>query len=228
MDLTELKEAIGDEKFTELDTYVSSLISQRDQARNESISKRKSLQSEVATLQTTQQTLLEKLGLDSVDGLDDLPDAKGQGEALQQAEAKLKRLERELATANDNLSQSNDRHRSLLKSAAVSKALAGHEFIAPDLIEGFVSDRLEFEGDDLFYKTDDGQLVTVKDGVAGIAKSRPELLKARGTGGAGVGSRGAGSEGGSKTVTRAEFDAMTPQQRVEASKDGVTISATGG
>ena len=38
MDISDLKEALGDEKFTALENYISDLVGQRDAARNESIS----------------------------------------------------------------------------------------------------------------------------------------------------------------------------------------------
>jgi len=82
-----------------------------------------------------------------------------------------------------------------------------------------------FEGDDIFFKTDDDKLVSVNDGVAGIAKARPELLKPSGTGGAGVGSRGARGSGDPKQMTRQEFEALDPSAKMEASKAGVQITA---
>jgi hypothetical protein len=69
----------------------------------------------------------------------------------------------------------------------------------------------------------DGKLVGVKDGVSGVAKTRPELLKSTGTGGAGVRSSNAGSGGGQISMTRAEFDALPPAKQMEAAKSGVTL-----
>jgi hypothetical protein len=91
-----------------------------------------------------------------------------------------------------------------------------------DLVETFVSQRLTWEGDDLLFKSEDGRMIPVKDGIAGIAKARPELLKSTGTGGAGVRASNAGG-GGPKTMTRAEFEALAPAQRVEAAKSGVQL-----
>jgi hypothetical protein len=223
MNLDDLKEALGDEKFSALKTYVDDLTGQRDQARNESITGRKGMKEKLAKLEADQAALLEKLGLDSLDDLDGLPDAKGAAEAAKQYEAKLKRLERENQTLRQTADEVSGKYRTSLQRAAIADALGGHEFIARDVVETFVSNRLSWEGDDLLFKTDDGKLIPVKDGVAGIAKTRPELLKPTGTGGAGVRSTNAGSSGGAKTMTRAEFDAMPPAQRVEAAKTGVQL-----
>lgn len=221
MNIEDLKEAIGDEKFAALKTYVDDLVGQRDAARQESITGRKGLKEKLATLESAQSSLMERLGIDSLEDLDALPDARGAAEAAKQYEVKVKRLERQLqeaATARDEIS---GKYRGSLQKAAIAEALSGHEFIARDIVETYVSNRLAWEGDDLLFKADDGKLLPVKDGVASIAKTRPELLKSTGTGGAGVRSSNAGSVG--KTMTRADFEAMTPQAKVEAAKSGVQL-----
>lgn len=223
MDIEALKEALGDEKFTALKGYVDDLVGQRDAARNESINGRKGLKEKLTQLETAQASLLEKLGLDSLDDLESLPDAKGAAEAAKQYEAKLKRLERQYAEAAQQREDIAGKYKSSLQKSAIADALAGHEFIARDIVETFVSQRLSWEGDDLLYKADDGRLVPVKDGVAAIAKTRPELLKPTGTGGAGVRSTNAGGNGGSKTMTRAEFESMPPAQKLEMAKSGVQL-----
>jgi hypothetical protein len=223
MDIETLKDALGDETFTALKTYVDNLAEQRDAARNESINGRRSLKDKLTQLETAQATLLEKLGLDSVDDVENLPAAKGAAEAAKQYEAKLKRLERQYAEAERQREEVAGKYKSSLQRSAISEALSGHEFIARDVVETFVSNRLAWEGDDLLFKAEDGRLIPVKDGVASIAKMRPELIKPTGTGGAGVRAANAGSNGGPKTMTRAEFDAMPPAQRVEAAKTGVQL-----
>lgn len=223
MDLETLKEALGDEKFAALKTYVEDLTGQRDAARNESITGRKGLREKLTNLETAQAALLEKLGLDSLDDLESLPDAKGAAEAAKQYEAKTKRLERQLAEATAAREQADGKYRSSLQRAAVSEALGGHEFIARDLVESFVSTRLAWEGDDLLFKADDGRLVPIKDGVAGIAKTRPELLKPTGSGGAGVRQSNAGGAT-AKTMQRADFEAMQPAEKLAAAKSGVVLT----
>lgn len=224
MDIDTLKDVLGSEKFAALKIYVDDLTGQRDTARNESITGRKKLKDDLASAQALAAKALEKLGVDSADDLDALPDAKGQGEALKQFDAKVKRLERE----NGELAKSRDaaegKHKTSLQRAAVADALGRHEFIARDVVETFISNRLAWEGDEIMFKTDDGKFVSVADGVAGVAKARPELLKAHGTGGAGARVTGAGGAAGQKTMARADFEALSPTARVEAANSGVQLT----
>lgn len=224
MDISKLKDKLGDETFAELERYVTDLTGQRDAARTESINGRKKLKADAEAAQALAAKALEKLGVDSADDLDALPDAKGQGEALKQFETKLKRAERERDEARQAAEKASSAYRGSLQKAAVAEALGGHEFVARDIVETYIGQRLVWEGDDLMFKTDAGSLVSVKDGVAGVAKARPELLKPTGTGGAGVRSANAGSGGAAKTMTRAEFESLAPAARVEAAKAGVQLT----
>ena len=224
MDIEALKPALGDEKFTALKAHLDELTGQRDAARQESIAGRKGLKDKLTQLEAAQASLLEKLGLESLDDLASLPDAKGAAEAAKQYEAKLKRLERDNAALKASADEVSGKYRSSLQRAAVQEAMGGHEFLARDLVESHVGARLTWEGDDLLFKTDDGRLVPVKDGVAGLAKARPELLKPTGTGGAGVRQGQVGGPAGAKTMTRAEFEALPPAARVEAAKSGVQLT----
>ena len=186
MDISKLKDKLGDETFAELERHIGDLTGQRDTARTESINGRKTLKAERDAAQALAAKALEKLGVDSADDLDTLPDAKGQGEALKQFDTKLKRAERERDEARQAAETASGKYRGSLQRAAVAEALGGHEFVARDVVETYIGQRLVWEGEDLMFKTDAGSLVSVKDGVAGVAKARPELLKPSGTGGAGV------------------------------------------
>lgn len=212
MDIETLKDALGDEKFAKLQAYVTDLVGQRDAARDESIKGRKGMKAELDSMRAAQAKLLEKLGVDSLDDIEALPDAKGAAEASKQYAAQIKRLERQVAEATQREQEATGKYRSTLQRAAVAEAMGGHEFVARDIVESFIGQRLVWEGDELLYKDDSGKLLPVKDGVATVAKSRPELLKPQGTGGAGARVPPAGS-GGGKTITRSQFDAMTQDQR---------------
>jgi hypothetical protein len=225
MDIEVLKEALGDEKFTALKTFVEDLQGQRDAARNESINGRKTMKTELEALRGSQAKLLEKLGVDSLDEIEALPDAKGMAEAAKQYDVKLKRLEREKAEAIEAKTATDTKWRDSLKRAAVAEAIGKHEFVDREVVESFISQRLAFEGDDLFFKSEDGKLLAVADGVAGIAKTRPGLLKPTGAGGAGVRQSNAGGGAtGTKTVSRAEFNAMSTDTR--AAIDWKTTTVT--
>lgn len=222
MELEALKEKLGDETFSELETYVNDLVGQRDQARNESINGRKGLKAQLATLEDQQSELLEKLGIESFEGIDDVL-TQGAAEASKQFEAKVKRLERNLQEVEKSRDGTESKYRNSLKEIALSKAFKGHEFVAEDVVSTFVNDRLTWEGDDLLFKSDDGNLVSVKDGVASFAKSRPELLKPQGTGGAGVRSSNARGSDDQLNMSRAEFEALSPDKQMEAAKGGVVL-----
>ena len=224
MDLEQFREKLGDEMFTELENHVSDLVGQRDAARNESIAGRKGLKEKVSTYEAQISEMLEKLGLESFDDVENLPDVTGTAEANKQQEAKLKRLERQLAEAQEVAKAADGKYRSARKDSLIANALSGHDFVANDVVSTYIDNRLVWEDDDLLFKQDDGKLVAVKDGVAAFAKSRPELVKAQGAGGAGVRSNNArGTEGQQLSMTRAEFEALPPQKRVEVSKQGVTL-----
>ncbi len=224
MDIDSLKDKLGDETFAALKTYVSDLVGQRDTARNESISGRKKLKSDLDAAHAVVAKALEKLGVENLEELETLPDAKGQGEALKQTETKLKRAERERAEALQQRDEALGKYRTSLQRAAIADALGGHEFVDRDVVESYVERRLVWEADELMFKTDDGKLVGVKDGVAGVAKAKPGLLKPTGTGGAGVRQSNASGGGGMKTLTRNEYAAMTPEAK--AAIDWKAVSLT--
>ena len=218
-----MKEPLGDEMFTSLEQYVNELTSQRDQARSESISGRKGLKEKLSNLESQNSEFMEKLGIDSFDDLDGLPSASGAAEDTKQLEAKNKRLERQLSEVTQRASDAEGVNRGLKQKSVIADAIGAHEFLARDIVSSHVSARLVWEGDDLLYKTDDGNIVSVNDGVSGLAKSRPELLKPTGTGGAGIRSSSTGGAG-ALTMTRAEFEALPPSKQMEYSKSGVALN----
>ena len=224
MEIDNLKEQLPEEAFEQLSQYVNDLVGQRDQARNESINGRRQMKEELAALRNSQTSLMEKLGVESLDDLETLPDAKGLAEAQAQYDVKIKRLERNNAELMEQLGLVEQRYKQTRQKSAIQTALGEYDFIAKDLVEAHLSQNLVWEEDELLYKTDDGKLLSLADGVAGMAKSRPELLKSTGARGAGVRSTQARGDGGEKIMTRAEFEALTPQQRVDVSKAGVKVT----
>lgn len=223
MDIETLKDKLGDETYTKLQTYVTDLIGQRDTARNESITGRKGMKTELETLRAAQSKLMEKLGVESLDDIDTLPDAKGAAEAAKQYGVQIKRLERQLSEAQQREQEATGKYRTSLQRAAVAEAMGGHEFVARDIVETYIGQRLTWEGEDLLFKGDDGKLLPVKDGVAGIAKTRPELLKASGTGGSGARTQNAGSVNSGKTMARSAFDSLKPADRARVMAEGTSL-----
>jgi len=223
MDIETLKEALGDEKFKALKTYVDDLTGQRDTARNESITGRKGIKAKLDEALARVTELEDWGGVEAGADLKELPPAKGAVEAAKQYDAKVKRLERLHLDEKTRADAADGKYRDTLKRAAVAEALGAHEFLERDVVESFVAQSLVWEGDDLLYKQADGKLIPVKDGVAGIAKTRPGLLKPTGTGGAGARQSNAGG-GGGKTMARAEFDALRPAERAKTMAAGITVT----
>ncbi|MBL8445063.1 MAG: hypothetical protein JNK52_13530 [Zoogloeaceae bacterium] len=190
MDIEDLKDALGDEKFAALKSYVEDLNGKlrtvRKKADDETAKAR--------DLAGAQARLLEKLGLEALDDIDSLPDAKGQAEAARQFEARMKKLEKALADTTAERDQVAGKFRSAQQKAALAEALAGHDFVDKEVIEAYIGQRVVWEGDELLFKGGGDQLIQLKDGVAGLVKEKPSLLKSAGARGAGF-KPGAGSGG---------------------------------
>lgn len=222
MDIDKLKDKLGDETFAQLSQYVTDLVGQRDAARNESISGRKGKDARIKELSDRLQAISEHFGFEPESDLESLPDAKGAIEAAKQYDVKVKRLERQLQEAQQLAADASGKYKQSLQKAAIAESLAGHEFIARDVVETFISNRLAWEGDDLLFKADDGRLVPVRDGVAGLAKARPELLKPAGTGGAGVRQSNAGST--AKVMPESQFNSLPPKEQARVMAEGYSLT----
>ena len=209
MKIEELKDKLDDVTFTSLKSYVDELIGQRDVAKRESIDQRKNLKAEVEQLRKVKADLFEKMGLDDDADIDALPDAKGQADAVKQFETKFKRMDRELTDKSRAFDELQGRYRSNLQQVAVQQALRGQEWYDADAAELLLSSRVEWDGDDVFYKTDKG-LVPLVDGVKLLTEQKPHLLKAAGT--AGSGQRGAGAMQATDAETLAKAKAALIQQ----------------
>lgn len=230
MDIESLKEKLGDKTFAELTAHINGYESRVTELDGKLRTVRAKADAETAAarkLNDQLRSVTEHYGIEMDVDVSTLPAAKAGAnvEEIKQLEAKLKRMERERDDAIKLAETEGKMRRDSLQRAVVSDALGGHEFLARDMVETFVSQRLVWEGDDLLLKTDDGKLVTVKDGVAGIAKSRPELLKPTGTGGAGARNGNAGG-GAGKTITEAEFNALAPKDRASRMAEGYTLTTT--
>lgn len=213
MDITKLKGKLDDATFEELSKFVTDLTEARDAARKESIDGRKAKDATIKDLKAWQEKAVEKLGLESPEGIEDL-NIQGQAEAAKQFEAKVRKLERDLEAATKERDALFTKNREATKEAILSKALGAHEFVDRDVVATFISTRLEWDGDELLYKGEGGKVLSVTDGVAELVKVKPSLLKAQGDQGAGVPNNGTGG-GQVKTITRAQYDQMTPEARAE-------------
>lgn len=226
MDLEVLKPKLGDETFAELAAYIQDLSQRRDEAvqkSEEGRQKFKRVADERDALRTVRNALYEKLGLDDDADIDSLPLATNQAEAAKQYEAKVKRLERELTERQQQVEEIGTRYRSSQQEAALRQALGGHDWIDQDLVASFAGARLVWEDDQVLYKTDGGALVPLADGVQTLAKARPHLLKSSGAGGSGY--RGTpGNGGAASSLSRAQFDALSPTDRMTHIKAGGSLT----
>lgn len=225
MDLAALKgKTLDDSTHTELVKFVADLEGKVQQARDESISHRKGLKEKVEKAEGAVRLALDKLGIDSIDELEQLPDAKGQAEVNKQLEARAKRAERELAEARasaQKLTQERDTER---RSNAIAKVVSKHAFIDPDVATMLLEHGTQAEGDQFLFKAEGGKLVPLDEGAAWIAKTKPHLVKAQGGSGSGYRPSGNGSHGATKSMTRAEFEALDPVARAEAMREKTQLT----
>lgn len=193
MNLESLKEPLG-ERFAELETYVNDLIGQRDVARKESQTGRQALKAKADEATAMVARLMEKLGIDSPEELDDLPPAKGQAEALKQLETRLKKADADAKAKEQALAELTAKHRQTVLNAELNKALNAYEFIDRDVIESYLMRRLTWEDDQARYQDEKGTLVPLAEGVTQLATTKPHLLKHPGARGSGYNPTARGSE----------------------------------
>lgn len=213
MDITKLKgKQLDDATFEELSKFVTDLTEARDAARKESIDGRKAKDATIKDLKAWQEKAVEKLGLESPEGIEDL-NIQGQAEAAKQFEAKVRKLERDLEAATKERDALFTKNREATKEAILSQALGAHEFVDRDVVASFISARLEWDGDELNYKGEGGKILSVTDGVAELVKTKPSLLKVPGEKGANVPNNGTGGPGAKPEL------GGTRQERVAAIKN---------
>lgn len=222
MNLEALKDKLG-EDYAALESDIRDLVGQRDAARKESLEGRKALKAKVESLEALKTRLFEKLGLDVEEDIDTLPDAKGQAEAVKQFETRVKRLETELKTKTEALTALDAKHRTARLDAEIGKALGGHEFIDREVVEDYLRRRVDWQDDQMFYKSDKGDLLPLAEGVTLLAQTKPHLLKTPGARGSGYNPNT--QQGHGRTaLKRAEFDALHPAARAEHLKAGGTVT----
>jgi hypothetical protein len=188
-ELEALKEKLGDD-FEGLEQYIKDLVGQRDSARNESINGRKGLKSEVERLRALREQLFDRLGISEEEELENLPDFRGQAEATKAFEARLKRMERELAEKGSSLDTITKKYRDSLQTSALTKALSSHEWVDRDVVEMAIKSRISWADDEPYYETEKGA-ISIEEGVKLFAQEKPALLKSTGAGGSGYNPSGA-------------------------------------
>lgn len=226
MDLDTLKGQTLDEALHgQLVQFVADLEGKVQQARDESISHRKGLKTKAEAAERSLRLALDKLGVDNIEELESLPDAKGQAEALKQFEGRLKRAERERDEARSSVQQLAQERDAERRSGAIAKVISKHQFIDPDVATMLLEHGAQAEGDQFLFKAEGGKLVPLDEGAAWIAKTKPHLVKAQGASGSGYRPNGGnGSAGGRKTMSRAEFEALDASARAEAMREKTQLT----
>ena len=186
MDITSLKDTLGNETFTELSDYITSLTTQRDAARRESIDKRKTLQARVTELEGLHAVFMDKLGIADASELDSLEGKPALAEVERQYQARIKRMEMELKTQRERTEAVEGRYREERTNAVLAGAVAKHPFLNAEDATILLRHRMVVDGDEISFKTDEGNLVSVDEGAAWVAKTRPHLVRAQGAGGSGT------------------------------------------
>lgn len=170
---------------SEIQAYIDELNSKYQSAKDESIKARKGKDEKINALQSSLDAVLERLGVSDASELNSLPDMKGQAEAAKQFEAKLKRLERDLAESQKTASERENQLKTLRTDSALKAAMSQYQFIDDELVSMLVKSKLTVEGEEVLYADEKGAMLSLSDALAGIAKAKPQLLKANSGGGSG-------------------------------------------
>lgn len=214
-DLDALKgKTIDDKLHGEIAAHLAELTSRAETAEGKARTAQKESMDGRKQLKAERDAAFEKLGVTTLDELEALPEPKGQGEALKQFEARLKKAEREKADAVAALSDLQGRYSAERREAAVMKAVASHPFIDADDARALISLRVKAEGDDFLFESADGKLVPLADGAAWLAKTKPHLVRAPGDGATGSGFKGSSQGGGGVNPFAKDTFNLTEQVRL--------------
>lgn len=218
MDIETLKEKFSPEKFDALKSYVEGEAAKLKTVRK----KADEYAARLRDADALSARMMERLGIASAEELDSLPDAKGQAEAFKQAEVRIKRLEAELTAAAKERDTLTKTLRESRQAAILAKTLAGHDVVDADVVGAFISSRLQWDGDDLLYRTDTDALVPVKDGVASLLKSRPALVKTPGARGSGMKPAARGGDNPDNPFAKQTWNIT---QQVQLARDNPKLAA---
>ncbi|HCU68155.1 MAG TPA: hypothetical protein DGF30_02780 [Desulfomicrobium sp.] len=177
MDITKLKDRLEPEDYAALEKHVADLIAQTDAARKESTEGRVAKKQELERLQAQQEKILKALGLSLPEELDNAPDMAARRADLERLAAQEKRLQKKLEAATAERDQAQAKLQGTLKRQALDKALAKHDFVDRDVVEAFIEPRLQWDGEDLIYVSEAGVPSSLEDGLKGLVRSKPSLLR---------------------------------------------------
>lgn len=216
MDIDALKgKTLDDQLHEQLAAHVASLSARAETAEGKSRAAQKESIEGRKQLKAERDAAFEKLGVSTLDDIEALPDAKGQAAAVQQYEARLKKLEREKADAAAALQDVQGKYTKDRRDLAIEKAIASQPFIDAEDARAVLERRLKAEGDEYLYETPEGKLVPLSDGAAFIAKTKTHLVRApaQGKGGSGFKPGGQGGNSGPNPFAKETYN-LTEQVRL--------------
>jgi len=180
------------------DSEIASEREKRKKAEHESITGRKSKDARI-------ERMAEMLGIEPDADLDKI-DVKGMADAAKQVEQQLKRVTRERDEAVAAKADLDGKYSAERRDRAIAEAVGKHPFIDAEDARALISGRIAQEGDELRFKGPDGKSLSIDDGVAWMAKTKPHLVRP-----AGEGSQGSGYKGssGGKTAGPNPWDKKT-------------------
>ena len=205
-DLDTLKDKLPGEMLDKLRAHVDDLSTRAETAEEKSRKAAKESIDGRKTLKATLDKAMAKLGVETAEELDALPDGKGAGEATKQLDAQIKKLTRERDEALQASEKATGELKTTRRESALSQAIEGQRF-----------------------RDDDGKLAKADDFTSWIAKTRPDYVEPQGAAGGGSGFKGTGAGAGgsgAKTKTRAEWDSMDHSARASFAKEGGQVVET--
>ena len=198
-DLDTLKDKLPSETLEKLKAHVDELSTRAETAEEKARTASKESIQGRKTLKAERDAAFERLGVTTMDELEALPDAKGQADAAKQADAKLKKAERERDEAIAARDTAAGTLKGLQRESSLAKAMDGIKFKHPADVRALLMPRVVEDGEELRFKTDDGKLVPLGEGAAWFAKTRPDYVEAAEAAGESSGFKGTGGGGGGKT-----------------------------
>ena len=191
MDITKLKDQLEPEEYAALEKHVADLIGQRDAAKMELTEGRKGKVAELERLQAQQEKILKALGLSLPEELDDVPDMAAKKADLERMAAQEQALQAKLEAAQAERDQAQAKLQGTLQKQALDAALAKHDLVDRDVVESYISARLEWDGEDLIFVSEAGVPSSLEDGIKSLVRARPSLLRNAEQGAGVPGSHGA-------------------------------------
>lgn len=177
MDITKLKGKLEPEEYAALERHVTTLIEQTDAAKRELTEGRKGKQQELERLQAQQTAILKALGLSTPAELDDVQDVPARKADLERLVAQERRLQKKLEETQAERDQAKGKLQGTHKRQALDAALSKFDFVDKDVVEAYLEPRLEWDGEDLIFVSEAGVPSSLEDGVKGLVRSKPSLLR---------------------------------------------------